>query len=102
MRFKPNQKLVCTVNSNGNWIQTTNLSWLQYLGLKSKRAKGPRFNEIVTVYRDGHSPGFIALNEYDGYVNGERNTFPEIYFEPLISDNILEAELASCREPDFI
>lgn len=102
MKYKPNQKLVCTVNSNGNWRQETNLSWLQYLGLKSRITKGPKFNEIVTVdvYRDMW--GGISLKEYDTYSNGERNTFHVIYFDPLISDSVLQAELERCREPDFI
>lgn len=101
MKYKPNQKLVCTVNSNGNWIQETNLSWIQYIGLKSRITKGPKFNEIVTVdtYMDC---GGISFKEYDTYKNGERNTFDEIYFEPLISDSVLQAELERCREPDFI
>lgn len=101
MKYKSGQKLVCVANGIG-WIKYTNLSWLQYLGLKSKSISGPRFNEIVTVDDYDSKPGSVALKEYSIYQGGVRACFNDTYFEPLISDNILEAELASCREPDFI
>ena len=102
MRFKPGQKVVCIANCNGNWEQVTELTWLQYLNIQPRKTNGPKFNEIVTVDDHDHDEYAIALKEYDTYKNGKRNTFLEKYFEPLVSDNVLEMELASCREPDFI
>lgn len=100
MRFKPGDKVVCL--ASGDWVKQNNFSWLQILGLKSKKSNGPKFNEIVTVDSWTCAPYEIALKEYSTMDGNHRHTYSERCFAPLVSDAVLEAELSSCREPNFV
>jgi hypothetical protein len=86
MRFKPSQKVVCI--KRDVWMSRRT----------KKPSIGPKFNEVVTVAGPGHEPGCIFIVEYPS--NGFSNpaAYIEKWFEPLVSDDVLEAELESIFE----
>lgn len=87
MRFKVGQEVVCVVPCNG-WYKITGLTWLQKLGLKSKKVRGPGKNEIVTVA--GYAtPDQIILAEYL-YFDGVTISYIEGAFEPIADISELE------------
>jgi len=60
---------------------------------------GPKYNEIVTI--EDVIDGYLRLWEYRYTDNdGARYTFNSDNFEPLVSDLVLEKELASI--PEFL
>jgi len=91
-RFNSGQKLVC-INREG-WADVST----------DKDSKGPAFNEEVTFLKAGNA-GYIVLVEYEKTnvplwlrLLGEVHQYDASQFEPLISDEILEAELKEIPE----
>ena len=91
MRFKPGQKVVCVrptkeyVPQNGD-------------NIGKKHNYGPKYNEIVTIRGyDADDDEFVLIQEYPGYPRAM--SYWEIYFEPLISDDVIARELESVPEP---
>lgn len=83
MNFKPGQELVCI--HKGQWIGTCG-----DIGI------GPEFNETVTVESGCWAyPGNIFLAEYPLSTTGRQQSFKSIWFQPLVSDKVLEEELES-------
>lgn len=97
MRFRIGQEIVCVSHA---WEQTNNLSLLQRIGLKSKKALGPKYNEIVTVesYNVFAPIHCVLLIEYPHLTAGKRNAYIETLFEPVMSSEALEHELESIKE----
>ena len=77
-RFKPGQKVVCT---SRNWWRLDD----------GKKSVGPKYNEIVTVgpYRS-IGTGF----ERDAFlIEAFGQWYHDANFEPIISDEVLHAQL---------
>lgn len=81
-RFKPGQQAVCT--HKGKWLYD-----------------GPAFNEAVEIecYSNAVNPMFpdqqyVYIKGYTHtFTDGSRVDYNEKFFEPLVSDSILEREL---------
>lgn len=100
MRYASGQKLVCTAKKP-NWLRIIDINKLSYWEriktlFKGNRVLGPSYNEIVTfVHNPEANPGFICIQEYRRFGNYE-----EKYFEPLVDEGVLEAELREVFEKE--
>lgn len=90
MKFRPGQKVVCI--HRGTWTSITAISKTPVLG------SGPQFNEICTII------DYYTINGINGYkiagyeinaFTGKPMGFIKKWFEPLVDDAVLEAELQS-------
>lgn len=94
-RFKPGQEVVC-IRPNGPYTRT-----YKFLGT-SDTANGPKYNDTVTI--TGYDPSSpeprVSLLEYSG-INpmGGIDFYREVYFEPLVSDELLIEQLEQVAEP---
>jgi hypothetical protein len=79
MRFKPGQQVVCI--KKNEWVTSPGIA--------------PKFNEVCTFERYSNTgDGFLVFKEYKQKAStGGRNAYNFIWFEPLVSDEVLEAAL---------
>ena len=82
MRFKVDQKVVCTVN--GKWIFTNTGGFWRNLFIKLRHGWGPKFNEVCTVQGYSKDGVNIYLKEYRLREHDSEYCFNESHFEPLM------------------
>lgn len=100
-RFQKGQKVVCV--GKGKWFLENPIIQRYFFGLLKRTirdAHGPSFNEIVTCDGYTNTGQSIFLEEYSFCIDGIRAGWLDKYFEPLVSDEVLEEELKSIGVPE--